>query len=181
MKIGKGKQKGSNFEREICKELSFWLSDGEYKNVFRRNTFTKTGDLIVNPSLEDSEVRSLALKFLDLFNVECKCYKHIDLLSELDIGEQKRTKTDLEDWWEQCCSDAIKTKKQPLLIIKRNGHKPYVVADWAALLVCGKYSDVSACKMNSFIFYLKGRKVFLAKLNQFLYIDPKIFDLIINE
>jgi hypothetical protein len=179
VKPGRGKQKGSEFERNICRELSLWISDGRYKNVFRRNTFTQTGDLIVNPALKDEKIRELALKFLDMFNVECKSYKNIDLLAELDVGEGRRKTTELESWWKQCCEDAVNSRKYSLLVIKRNRYKPYVVIDFEILLVLDKWFNILDRTENYFRFFLnKNEQVFLMKLKYFLDFDPETLNLI---
>ena len=37
MRSGGGKQKGSAFEREICKKLSLWFTENERDDIFFRS------------------------------------------------------------------------------------------------------------------------------------------------
>lgn len=87
MRAGGGAEKGHKWERDVGKQLSLWLTKGQYpdlmsRNVLsggsftiaenaRRSTARKPGDLIAaNP---------LAFAFLTRFSIECKHLRDIGL------------------------------------------------------------------------------------------------------
>lgn len=80
VKAGSAKAKGSLFEREVGKNLSLWLTDGEQSNIFSRNvlsggSFTitaKTGIETPNIPGDLMAASPLAFEFLSMFSIECK-------------------------------------------------------------------------------------------------------------
>lgn len=95
--MANNKQKGGNFEREICKQLSLWWSKGKTDDIFWRTagsgaratqrqrrgagkTFGQDGDMqATNP---------IGQPFIDLFTVELKRgYKDATLSSLIDAPE----------------------------------------------------------------------------------------------
>jgi hypothetical protein len=40
MRKGGGKQKGSQFERDVCRELSLWVSHGKQEDVYWRSAMS---------------------------------------------------------------------------------------------------------------------------------------------
>lgn len=87
MKPGGGKEKGSEFERSVCRRLSLWLSEGERGDIFTRNVLS--GGSFTNAVKKGSDELALpgdiaanhpiAFTFLKLFSVECKHMKDLNL------------------------------------------------------------------------------------------------------
>jgi len=126
MKPGGGKQKGSAFEREICKKLSLWISDNERDSVFWRSAMSggratvgfKKG-VVRNTQVGDiSSIDPIGNKLTDKYVVECKFYKNIHLQSML-FGKPKENS--IYEFWITLNNQAKKAGKYPLLIIKQNG------------------------------------------------------------
>lgn len=132
--------KGSKFEREVCRELSIWWTDSIRDDVFWRNRTkitTKTphaerqlGDLTI--------VDSMGAPFIDLFSIECKSGYSSSKNNKrvrnvpwdlLDIIDGKKRNNVLYAFWEQCSSDAELSGKLPLLVFKRDYHKKVVCTD----------------------------------------------------
>ena len=84
MKQGAGKQKGSSFERKICKELSLWITDGERDDLFWRSSNSGGRATIVavdgtrhTQSGDISAIHPLGHAFTETFVVECKHHRCI--------------------------------------------------------------------------------------------------------
>lgn len=121
MKKGGGKNKGSEFERKICKALSAWYSDGEHDDLCwrsagsgARGTTTKTktagyhGDICaISPLMED---------FFNVFCIELKHYAEIDITEPLRALKCPRLFT----FWKQTKRSAVHSNRHPLLIYKMN-------------------------------------------------------------
>ena len=89
MKAGGGKAKGSEFERQVCKTLSLWISDGERDDIFWRSAMSggratlaiKKGSISTAHAGDITPTHSLGFEFLEQFMVECKFYKDLNVES----------------------------------------------------------------------------------------------------
>lgn len=108
-----GKQKGSRFERVICKWFTEWTG-------YEFNRVPASGGLRwKNAENITSDVactdRKHSRKFC--FSIECKSYKELNF--EHIILEKKSCK--ILKFWDQVCNDAKRSGKLPILIMKYNG------------------------------------------------------------
>lgn len=88
MKRGGGKQKGSAFERQVCKDLSLWLSGGKHDDWFWRSAMSggratvgkKAGNIRSQQAGDISAIEGLrASLFAKRFYMECKHVKSLDM------------------------------------------------------------------------------------------------------
>lgn len=119
--------KGGDFELEITKELSLWITDGKSKEVFRRGRRGGRGDITYR--------EPIGKPLIDAWNIECKTgysrkYKatlkkkrKITNWCIIDPIDSRGSNTVFQDFWEQCAKDADKTKRIPILIFRR----PYMM------------------------------------------------------
>lgn len=123
-----GKSKGGDFERVVCKTLSLWVSNGQDSNLFWRSATSggratvqrKSGNKASEYQASDiSPVAPAAYILSDVFAIECKAYKDIQL-NQLVFEE----KSLLLDFWNQANRDALAANKKPMLIAKQNMRKP---------------------------------------------------------
>ena len=150
-----GKSKGDSFERETCRALSLWWTDGERDDVLWRNR-TRVTSKTPNAERQLGDVaatHTIALPFIEVFNVELKTgysktkkgtkHKIIpwDLLDLID----GKGKVFLE-FWHQTQSDAILSKRFPMLIFKRDYHTPVVVMRRTDMFVLDGYQGPVGCK-----------------------------------
>lgn len=121
MKKGGGKNKGSEFEREVGRILSRWISDGKKDDLFTRTVtsggkFTtalkkgkssgEAGDLMgANP---------MAYEFSSRILVECKHWNRLDF-SDFLLGYGELYKALLHTQTQACI-----VKKQWMLIVRQN-------------------------------------------------------------
>lgn len=139
MRPGGGKAKGASFERQICKDLSLWISRGEHPDVFWRSAMSggrarvlmKEGLKASSQTGDLSSIKSMGEALTNAFIIECKFHRDLHL-SNLITSKQEG----LPKFWRQLCADC-KTygKKWPMLIAKQN-RKPTLIClnpDGAAL------------------------------------------------
>jgi hypothetical protein len=118
--------KGGEFERNISKFLTKWLTGSEKPYMFWRqdasgglatvhseNTHL-TGDI--------TYLRPEAKFFCDIFSIECKTgYPKTSFWQHFN-----KTKFNIEDFWIQALTDAKKSDKYPLLIYRKKGRKEII-------------------------------------------------------
>lgn len=120
MRKGGGKQKGSENERTVCKVLSKWWTGKDKPIVFWRvgssgAQFTLSGGAtdmsgdVVSTHPDGSDFP---------FSVETKSVKSVDFSDLLFPGKKTNQ---IEAWWGQCKSDAMRASKIPLLLFRKNG------------------------------------------------------------
>ncbi len=128
MKPGAGKRKGSSFERDICRYISNWLSNGQRDDLLWRSP-NSGGKATVNKSSQYSGDICLAYpefgakEFMDLFSVECKAYK------DLDLFKYDNPELSIWKWWYQAEEDAKRVGKVPILIFKINRQGTFVAVN----------------------------------------------------
>lgn len=131
MKRGGGKGKGSEYERTVCKELTFWINGLKKPLLFWRSIssgghFTTTGkaslhagDITVIAAPEDKGC-SDALAFINYFTIECKAYKKLNFM----LGHT----SELQAFWHQATTQKV-SEKHALLFLKVNNRNQLVGCD----------------------------------------------------
>lgn len=116
-----GKSKGSEYERQICKYLTKWISGMEKPYIFWRSP--SSGSLATLGGSPDTSGDIIAIKddgkwFTNIFSVELKNgYPDADFHKHF-----KDTKSNIiEDFWCQCITDAKLKNKKAMLIFKKKG------------------------------------------------------------
>lgn len=130
--------KGPNFEREICKRLSLWLTAGERDDVLWRTHGSgaratrryKSGKSLRGQEGDISAVDSAGQAFCNNWIVSLKtgyCRKgYFDVLDVLD--SRKKTPIFLK-WWREIKELATRVGRKPLLIFRRERRSPVFVVD----------------------------------------------------
>lgn len=132
--------KGGSFERDQCRFLSLWFTNGERDDVFWRNRTRRTH---VSPDGKHQlgdvmAVHSLGIPLVEVLNIELKTGYSVkkkkgvvpwDLLDIIDANP-KLTKKDsvptIIKFWKQAVTDADISKRIPMLIFHRDYHKSVV-------------------------------------------------------
>jgi hypothetical protein len=172
MKQGAGKQKGSSFERKICKELSLWITDGERDDLFWRSSNSGGRATIVavdgtkhTQSGDISSIHPLGHTFTETFVIECKHYKSIQLDTFVFTG-----KGHFEKFWKQVRRDAKKFNKHPMLITKQN-NRPILIAlngKGSSLFQWGPDDSLDRDPSGSLIAWFPDFDMFLYDFESFL-------------
>lgn len=119
---GGGKIKGAEFEREICKALSLWLSNGAAEDVLWRSAMSGgratvarlKGKRLATQAGDISCINPIGHRFAAEFMIECKFYKDLQWHGLL------ANKGKLLEFWKVAKEEATRYSKQPLLIAKQN-------------------------------------------------------------
>ena len=142
--------KGSMFERDISKYLSKWLTGSEKPYQYWRMPGSGALATISEENVGLSgDVRSLTreAEFLTrIFSLELKngypktsFWQHFADIKNFGI----------RDFWSQCCGDAEKSNKRPMLIYRKKGRKPLVGIDIHTYMeVCVHLGSLSSISMR---------------------------------
>jgi hypothetical protein len=119
--------KGGDFEREISKCLTCWLTGEEKPYAYWR--MPGSGSLsTIHEENKDLSGDIVALtpeaEFLtNIFSIECKTgypttsfWQHFARIKNFNI----------EIFWRQCFEDAVKANKYPMLVYRKKGRKPII-------------------------------------------------------
>lgn len=155
MRAGGGKQKGSAFEREVCKALSLWVTSGDRQDVFWRSAMSggratvalrriRDGEPLVRQAGDIVAVEVEGIDFCRKWYPECKHVKYL----HLDSFFIKRTGP-LQKFWTKAVKEALRYKRDPIIIARQNGWPTLViskhnhVAHWVQPLLTGRGVDVT--------------------------------------
>lgn len=122
MRAGGGKSKGAQFERDICKRLSLWISADKHEDVFWRSSMSggrstvafARGKRLAAQAGDISSIHPLGHTFIEKYLLECKTYRDLDYVGLLS----KRGK--LVQFWQEATRQAKLYDKKPVLIAKQN-------------------------------------------------------------
>jgi hypothetical protein len=152
MKKGSGKAKGSQFEREVCVALSKWVSYGVAEDLFWRSAMSggratvgsQRGKQLRRQAGDISAVSAEGCKLTDIFYIECRFYKSLDIEAFLLKSCGK-----LWAFWDETTIKAQVHSKQPMLIAKQN-RLPTIVLTYPNQLPCNPLATFSNCEMALF-------------------------------
>lgn len=123
MKAGASKSKGSSFERDICKQLSRFVSKGEKTDCFWRSAMSggratvaqKRGEVLNRQAGDICAVAPEGHAITDNFYLELKAYNDLRLDSFIfkKVGP-------LTAFWKHTKLQAKKYGKRPAMIIRTN-------------------------------------------------------------
>lgn len=119
MRKGGGKQKGAAFEREICKALSLWVTNGKRGDVFWRSAMSGGRATMFSDVRQCGDVCAVAPEgapFTARYFIECKAYKDLQIARWLITGTGY-----LAEFWRETREQARIHQREPLLIFRQNG------------------------------------------------------------
>jgi hypothetical protein len=128
-----GKAKGGQFERDMSKSLSRWLTGGKSEDALWRsagsgsrstNSVKKGRGAIQNQASDLTASAIEGYLLMDKFTVECKFYADLQFGSLLFNGTSK-----LLTFWKQAQRDSRSVNKHAMLIAKQNRRPIVIVLD----------------------------------------------------
>lgn len=136
------KQKGSSFERDICKKLSLWWTNDKRDDVLWRSASSggrstqrsKKGKSTANSAGDISALDPIAQNLLDCFSFELKSgYDKTESLSLLDTPDSNNPPM-LVKWIQQAEeSKQMAGSKSWVIIFRRTRRLPVVILPYAML------------------------------------------------
>jgi len=129
MQAGGSKQKGATFERDVCKRLSLWASNGLREDLYWRSSMSggratiqiRQGIQNKSQAGDISSIDRQGSELVNRFCIECKHYGNLDLISGII-----KNKGVLYSFWNKLTRDANAIGKLPFLLAKQN-HLPSLV------------------------------------------------------
>ena len=134
--------KGENFERDQCRFLSLWWTEGKHSDVFWRSRVRATrktpnakhqlGDIKSDSPEGEGLMKVFSIELKTGYSVgkKGKTVKNVpwDLLDLIDYrkGSEDLEKKQIIKFWRQTVTDAEISERIPLLIFKRDFHVPVV-------------------------------------------------------
>jgi hypothetical protein len=126
------KQKGAAFERDTCRRLSLWLSQGQRDDLLWRSAMSggaatlqyRKDKINLTQSGDVSAIGQEAYEFCSKTFVECKHVKNLSFGRGFLCGTGE-----LITFWKIAVREARKYKKQPMLIARQNMYPTIVVTN----------------------------------------------------
>ena len=175
MKPGMGKQKGSQFERDVCRLLTKWITDKQSPEIFWRSASSgakSTQDAKVgrdtNMHGDLMAVNLQAEWLMSKYVVECKSY------AKLDWGGFIFGKGNIYSWWDKVCGISCDISKSPMLIMKENRCPIRVIMHRSEdIEICLRTSSVEIIKVRTY----SRSTVIIFELSDFCnFVDYKAFE-----
>lgn len=130
MRPGGGKAKGANFEREVCRRLSEWVSQGKHADLFWRSAMSGGRATVAHKKGKEvrqagdiCSVNAEGHALTDQYYIECKNVKDCRFMAWVLSG-----KGPIAFWMKEANAQSRRYARQPMLIIKQNL--------WPTLVIC---------------------------------------------
>jgi hypothetical protein len=154
VKAGGGKQKGSEYERQICKALSLWVSGGQREDLFWRSAMSggratvgkRKGLDLAHHAGDISATHPLGHILTDHFYVECKRYADLNFGSFLT-----KQKGPLAGFWEEAVKQARAHDRVPMLIVREDRGDTLILVPCEAMLTRGMTGLVFRFNVDAWI------------------------------
>jgi hypothetical protein len=183
--------KGGSFELEVAKKLSLWLTDNKRDDLVCR-TDTSGGRATVRTKAKKETNKylygdlkhsdDLAKPLFDKWSIECKTgYATKSKLKDgtnkivnwdvLDLLDSKQKTPTLWQMWFQCTIDASLSKRQPILIFRRNLRSVCVVITlnyFLSLMKYFGYTKLSKIEVMIPDMYEPNNKIIIMRFDDFL-------------
>jgi len=125
-----GKRKGSQYERDLCRKLSLWLSSGKNPNLLWRSAMSggrstlarKKGGINKEQAGDISAIDPMGNRLTDHVYLEAKNYKNIGL-AKFFMGLPGTLTT----FWRETVSAAVYNDKTPMLLVKQNFYPELII------------------------------------------------------
>lgn len=140
MRAGGGKQKGSAYEREVCKALSRWVSLGKREDLFWRSAMSggratvgkKKGLDLASHAGDISATHPDGHILTEHFYVECKRYGDLNFASFLC-----KQQGPLARFWSEAIKQAVAHDRIPMLIVREDRGETFIIVPHEAMLTRG--------------------------------------------
>ena len=141
--------KGQEFERQICKKLSLWWTEGERDDIFWRSAGSgaratvrrKKDKDTANSAGDITFTDPIGAPFINVFNVELK--KGYNTTTCLYDCVNPKKKSLLLQWLAKVKKEACQSRRKSyLLILKRDRKNTIIFVQWDFFIRQEKYSGI---------------------------------------
>ena len=146
MRKGGGKAKGAQFERDCCRMLSLWVSNGEQEDCFWRSAMSggrstvafAKGKRLTAQAGDITCTSPTGMPFAKRFLAECKFYRDLDFLAAID------RKGRFAKFWRTISNEAVAHNRHPMLFAKQNRTPLFICLGWQGMLFLGYPTALAA-------------------------------------
>lgn len=140
MRPGGGKQKGAQYERDVCVALSMWISAGRKKDLFWRSAMSggratvarKKGDNLAAHAGDISATDKEGHALTDHYYAECKRYADLNFGGFLTKGIGPLAK-----FWQVAVDEATKHDRIAMLIVREDRNDTLLMVPAQSMLKRG--------------------------------------------
>lgn len=160
MRPGGSSAKGAAFERQVCRELSGWLSGGVRDDIFWRTAMSggratiglRQGRLREAQAGDVQALDKLGLAFMALFSIECKHVK------TLQLGQMLAKKSGkVVNFWGKHRHECKQYKREPFMVARENRYPTLLFTSHAGLELLGlEYMTFRALFKGRVLIPVKG-------------------------
>jgi hypothetical protein len=130
MKAGAGKRKGGNYERQIAKRLSLWITQGKNENGLWRSSSSgatatigkKKGEINPYQCGDLCAVSPDCYNFAEKIYVEIKSYKQLNITNFIF-----NRPSILEKFWKIALQESKDYNKEPIIVAKENNFPELII------------------------------------------------------
>lgn len=169
-----GKAKGSAFERQVCKELSLWITAGKREDCLWRSAMSggratvgrRAGKQHDHHAGDISATSPEGHQLTDRWYIECKFYK--DLAIKAALLEGKGT---LAQFWRETCEQASHYNKMPMLIAKQNNTRTLLLTPLGSHMMPTGISPLRKAKIIAKMFMIRADMFCYKSVLEFKFSD----------
>ena len=182
MRVGGGKAKGSQWERDCGKAISLWLTHGERPDIMSRNvlsggSFTNAenaGKVSSRMPGDMMAAHPLAFRFLSHFSIECKHLKSLNLDAYLF---DPRMQTPFGHIITLARRQAQSINLQYMVIAKQNNREAVIFMEYSiGFHVLNNPKKTARTRLQPMYHGLHKDTVFMMRFKDFLaWTDPDLF------
>lgn len=137
-----GSEKGPSFERDVCRTLSLWITDGKRNDIFWRNR-TRATKGAKNMEIQEGDITAVKGEgawFSDVFCIECKAGYSKKRSGKAKENRERKIPWDLLDcldakgypeilkFWKQARKEADLYNQIPFVIFKRDHYPEPIIS-----------------------------------------------------
>lgn len=164
---GRGKSKGSAFERSICRQLSLWWSKGRHDDIFWRTSNSGGRATVRNSTTGEGDigaVRPSGHLLIKAFTFELKCgYNSATPFDLVDMPKKSKQRL-----WEQWITKLSVKRKDWIIIAKRDRRKAVVAMDMLTAEIFRQLGVKFVLEVSC-----AGQWISICTLQSFLKADPQ--------
>jgi hypothetical protein len=198
--------KGKPFEREIATKISLWLTNGAHddqvwhtgssgaRGTVRTKNLKSASKEIIGDLTATIEASPLVKKFFNCFSCELKTgypkgkYKSkktnittVTNWSISDILDGKENTPTFFKFWGQAINDANKSKREALLIFRRNQKNPCIAMDFIFYKIVCNVIPKPRRVINAIIIQQRfGKPIAVCNLDDFIKLTKTKIDHVLN-
>jgi hypothetical protein len=169
MRPGGGKQKGADYERQVCKALSLWVSHGKREDLYWRSAMSggratvgrKKGLDLAQHAGDITATHPDGHALTDHFYVECKRYADLNFGSFLTKGVGP-----LAGFWVEAVKQAAVHDRIPMLIVRQDRGDTLLIVPCEAMLTRGLTGHVFKFAPDAWIARLMRLKIDLFEFEE---------------